>query len=319
MRDMTVLYDKNVIVGMDTSDDAGVYRISESEALVQTVDFITPIVDDPFTFGRIAACNSLSDVYAMGGRPITALNIVCFPTKKFTLEILKEILRGGLYVLKEAETQLMGGHSVDDPELKYGLSVTGVVRTDRAVRNNTLKHGDAIILTKPLGTGMIATALKAGAVDDPVVKPFIGSMTTLNRTASEIMLKHGIHACTDVTGFGLIGHLSEMLGDNKMEIIVDSRSVPVLPGARDAARGGLIPGGMYRNRDFVSGLCRPDRSVAQDLLDICHDPQTSGGLLIATDEKGAGALIAGLHAAGVADAAIIARVVTSKSKRIIIK
>jgi selenide,water dikinase len=319
MRDITVLYDTNVIVGMDTSDDAGVYRISESDALVQTVDFITPIVDDPFTFGRIAACNSLSDVYAMGGRPITALNIVCFPTKKFTLDILKEILRGGLDVLKEAETQLLGGHSVDDPELKYGLAVTGVVRSDRAVRNNTLLHGDAIILTKPLGTGMIATAVKAGRVDRSVMKAFVGSMATLNRAASELMMKHEIHACTDVTGFGLIGHLREMLGDSMMEIIVESRSVPVLPGARDAARGGLIPGGMYRNRDFVGGLGHPDRSVPQDMLDICYDPQTSGGLLIAINEKGAGALLAGLHDAGAADAAIIARVSASQSQRIVIK
>jgi selenide,water dikinase len=319
MRGITVPYDRNVIVGMDASDDAGVYRISESEALVQTVDFITPIVDDPFTFGRIAACNSLSDVYAMGGRPITALNIVCFPTKKFTLDILKQILRGGLDALKEADTQLLGGHSVDDPELKYGLSVTGVVRPDRAVRNNTLQHGDAIILTKPLGTGLIATALKAGVVDDAVMKPFIGSMTTLNKYASETMMKHMIHACTDVTGFGLVGHLCEMLGDNMMEIIVDSRSVPVLPGARDAARGGLIPGGMYRNRDFVSGLCSPDTSVSQDILDICHDPQTSGGLLISLEEKSAGALIDGLHASGAADAAIIAHVAKTHSKRIVIK
>jgi selenide,water dikinase len=304
---------------MDASDDAGVYRTSESEALVQTVDFITPIVDDPFTFGRIAACNSLSDVYAMGGRPITALNIVCFPTKKFTLDILKEILRGGLDALKEAETQLLGGHSVDDPELKYGLAVTGVVRPDRAVRNNTLQQGDAIILTKPLGTGMIATALKAGSVDGAVMKPFVSTMTTLNRAASELMMKHKIHACTDVTGFGLIGHLREMLGDNLMEIIVDSLSLPVLPGARDAARSGFIPGGMYRNRDFVGGLVRPDKSVSQDMLDICYDPQTSGGLLIAIAEKGAGALIAGLHAAGAAGAAIIARVSKSQSQGIIVK
>jgi selenide, water dikinase len=318
MRGLSVLYDKNVIVGMDTSDDAGVYRISESNALIQTVDFITPIVDDPFTFGRIAACNSLSDIYAMGGRPITALNIVCFPTKKFTLDILKEILRGGLDVLKEAETQLLGGHSVDDPELKYGLAVTGVVRPDRAVRNNTLRGGDVIILTKPLGTGMIATSLKAGGIDEAVMAPFVRSMTTLNRAASELMLRYDIHACTDVTGFGLIGHLREMLGNNIMEIIIDSKSVPVLPGARDAARGGLIPGGMYRNRDFVGGLCAPDPSVPLDMIDICYDPQTSGGLLIAINEQDAETTITGLHAAGVVNAAIIARVNTSQSQRIVI-
>jgi selenide,water dikinase len=319
MRDMRVSYDKNVIVGMDTGDDAGVYRISDSEALIQTVDFITPVVDDPFTFGRIAACNSLSDVYAMGGRPITALNIVCFPTKKFTLDILQEIIRGGLDAMEEAETQLVGGHSVDDPELKYGLSVTGVVRTDRVVRNNALRHGDAVILTKPLGTGVIATAVKAGVADGAVMGPFIGSMAALNKYASEIMMKHGVHACTDVTGFGLIGHLGEMLGDKTMEIVVDSRSLPVLPGAREAARNGFIPGGMYRNREFIGGICSPDSSVPQDLLDICHDPQTSGGLLIAVDGKSAAELIAGLHAGGVAAAAIIASVAESQSQRIVIK
>lgn len=319
MRDITVLYDKNVIVGMDTRDDAGVYRISESEALVQTVDFITPIVDDPFTFGRIAACNSLSDVYAMGGRPITALNIVCFPTNKFTLDILKEIIKGGLEVLKEAQTQLLGGHSVDDPELKYGLAVTGVVRPDRAVRNNTLRDGDVIILTKPLGTGLIATALKAGGVDKTVMEPFVRSMTTLNRAACELMLRHDIHACTDVTGFGLIGHLGEMLGDNMMEIVIDSGSVPVLQGARDAARGGLIPGGMYRNRDFIGGLCAPEPSVPQDMIDICYDPQTSGGLLIALNEAAAGNLVSELKTGPMTEAAIIARVKKSRSQRIVIK
>ncbi len=319
MKGLPVKYDGNVIVGMETSDDAGVYRLSESEALIQTVDFITPIVDDPFTFGRIAACNSLSDVYAMGGRPITALNIVCFPTKKFTIDILREVLRGGLSALAEAETQLLGGHSVDDPEFKYGLAVTGIVRPDRAVRNDTIRDGDAIVLTKPLGTGMIATALKAGPVGEAVMGPFIKSMTALNRAAALIMRGHKVHACTDVTGFGLIGHMREMLGKNLMEIEIDSKRVPLLPGAREAASGGLIPGGMYRNRDFVGSLCSAGTHVQQDLLDILFDPQTSGGLLIAVEEGAAEALVSELHGAGVQDAARIAQVRNSSSQRIIIK
>ncbi len=318
MTGLPLKYDGSVIVGMDSSDDAGVYRISETEALVQTVDYITPIVDDPFTFGRIAACNSLSDVYAMGGRPITALNIVCFPTKKFTLDILREVLGGGLSVLNEAETQLLGGHSVDDPEFKYGLAVTGLVHPDRAVRNDTLHDGDLIVLTKPLGTGLIATAIKAGTAGEEVMRPFIGSMTTLNRVAAEIMLAHGVHACTDVTGFGLIGHLKEMAGKNPLRIEIDSKSVPVLPGARDAASGGLIPAGMYRNRDFVGTLCETGPSVALDLTDVLFDPQTSGGLLIAVKEESAKKLVAALHDAGVTGASVIAAVRTSLTQRIII-
>ncbi|OHD63021.1 MAG: selenide, water dikinase SelD [Spirochaetes bacterium RBG_13_51_14] len=319
MQSISVPSDGNVIVGMGASDDAGVYRISESSALVQTVDFITPIVDDPYLYGRIAACNSLSDVYAMGGIPLTALNIVCFPMGKFTLDVLSEVLKGGLAAMAEAGVQLLGGHSVDDPEMKYGLAVTGVVHPDRAVRNDAIRHGDAIVLTKPLGTGVIATALKAGTIDEAVMTPFVRSMSTLNRTASERMLRHGVHACTDVTGFGCIGHLREMLGGNSMEIIIDSKSVPLLPGARNAAAGGFVPGGMYKNRDFVGGLCSPDKAVSQDLLDILFDPQTSGGLLIALAEDAAGGLVSDLRASGITDAAIIGRVNNCKEQRITIK
>lgn len=318
MKGMRISYDRNVIVGMDASDDAGVYRISESVALVQTVDYITPIVDDPFTFGRIAACNSLSDVYAMGGRPITALNIVCFPVKKFSTDVLGDILAGGLSVMEEAGVQLLGGHSVDDPELKYGLAVTGMVHPERIVRNNTPADGDAIVLTKPLGTGLIATALKAAPAGEPILGPFISTMTMLNRAACEIMLGHGVHACTDVTGFGLIGHLKEMLGNNPLEITVDAKTVPVLPGARDAAMGGMIPAGMYRNRDFVGSLCEIGPSVSLDLADILFDPQTSGGLLIAVAEDELESLLSDLHGAGVAGAAVIATVKKKPAQRIVV-
>ncbi|TFH42257.1 MAG: selenide, water dikinase SelD, partial [Chrysiogenales bacterium] len=311
--------DGNVVIGMGTSDDAGVYRLSDSAALVQTVDFITPIVDDPFTFGRIAASNSLSDVYAMGGTPLTALNILCFPTGKFTLDIMREVLRGGLATLGEAKTQLLGGHSVDDPELKYGLAVTGLVDPARAVRNDTIRDGDVIVLTKPLGTGVIATAIKAGAAEKTAVTGFVESMTALNRTASELMRAHGANACTDVTGFGFIGHLSEMLGGAGLEIVVDSSAVPLLTGARDAASGGLIPAGMYRNRDFVGALCRPDPSVPLDVLDLLFDPQTSGGLMIALEGDRAEGLIADLHDQGVPYSTVVARVRGSNSPGIVIR
>lgn len=318
MRGMRVSYDRNVIVGMDASDDAGVYRISESVALVQTVDYITPIVDDPFTFGRIAACNSLSDVYAMGGRPITALNIVCFPVKKFSTDVLRDILAGGLSVMEEAGTQLLGGHSVDDPELKYGLAVTGMVHPERVVSNNTPADGDAIVLTKPLGTGLIATALKAAPAGDSILGPFVRTMTMLNRAACEIMLGYGVHACTDITGFGLIGHMKEMLGNNPLEMTIEAKSVPVLPGARDAAMGGLIPAGMYRNRDFVGSLCEIGPSVPPELADILFDPQTSGGLLIAVAEDEVEPLLSDLHGVGVAEAAVIATLRKKPAQRIVV-
>jgi selenide, water dikinase len=319
MQNLIVPRDANVIVGIGTGDDAGVYRISESAALIQTVDYITPIVDDPFTFGRIAACNSLSDVYAMGGRPITALNIVCFPTGKFSFDVLGEILKGGLAAIEEAGACLLGGHSVDDPELKYGLSVTGIVHPERVLRNDTPREGDAIVLTKPLGTGVIATAVKAGRAEGGIVDAFVRSMSTLNRTAAEHMMAYGAHACTDITGFGLIGHAREMLGGNRLELVIDAGRVPVLPGAREAAAGGFIPAGMYRNRDFIGDLCSFEPAVSQVTRDILLDPQTSGGLLIALEEGAAARLVAGLHAAGVADAAVIGRVRGSEKQGIVVQ
>ncbi len=319
MQEIHIPRDENVIVGIGTGDDAGVYRISESVALIQTVDFITPIVDDPYMFGRIAACNSLSDVYAMGGRPLTALNIVCFPTGTFSLDILGEILKGGLAAIEESGARLLGGHSVDDPELKYGLSVTGIVHPDRVVRNDTPREGDALVLTKPLGTGIIATAIKAGSAAGEIVDTFVRSMSTLNGKAAELMTSFGAHACTDITGFGLIGHAREMLGGNRLELVIDAGSVPVLPGAREAASGGFIPGGMYRNRDYVGGLCEFAATVDQVTRDVLFDPQTSGGLLIAIEEKVAAALAEGLRAAGVDGAAVIGHVRGSAKPGMIVR
>ena len=308
MSGLKIPFDSNVIVGSDARDDAGVYRISEDLALVQTLDFITPVCDDPFEFGRIAACNSLSDVYAMGGRPLTAMNIVAFPTKKFSLDVLSKILEGGLAVMKEADVQLLGGHSIDDPELKYGLSVTGIVHPDKVLRNNTPQPGDLLVITKPLGTGIIATAIKAGLEDDKILNGFIKSMGTLNRSAAEIMLKYSINACTDVTGFGLGGHLLEMIDGNDCSVIINSEKLPFLDGALDNASMGMIPGGLYRNKTYVGERCNIAHNVKREIADIVFDPQTSGGLLISLAQSDAELMLREMHKAGIASASIIGEI-----------
>ncbi len=308
MKRVEITYDNNVLVGFDKSDDAGIYRISDDLALVQTLDFFTPIVDDPFTFGQIAAVNALSDVYAMGGRPLTAMNIVAFPTNKFTLDILSDILRGGQDILNRAGVQLLGGHSVDDPELKYGLSITGTVHPDKIIRNYGLKAGDSIILTKPLGTGIIGTAVKAEMIEAEHLQPFIDNMKRLNKEAAEAAGNFSIHACTDVTGFGMAGHMKEMIADSPLQITIKSSSLPILPGLKEYSDMGLIPAGLYRNRDFVGDFCRIEDSVPRHLDDAVHDPQTSGGLLFAVPGEEAAMLIAALHQSGIHDAAVIAEV-----------
>lgn len=300
--------DGRVLVGIGTNDDAGVFMLDEKTALVQTVDFITPVVDDPFLFGRIAACNSLSDVYAMGGRPLTALNVVAFPTGLFSLDVLTRILEGGLSMMNEAGVSLLGGHSVDDRELKYGLSVTGVVDPSRVIRNTGLREGDVLILTKPLGTGILATALKAGMLDAVLQEPFVRSMTTLNSILPDASERFALSCCTDITGFGLAGHLKEMLGDSKVEIILHADEVPILPGALENSERGMNPGGLYRNRDFAAPICSIDPGVNRARADSLFDPQTSGGLCISLPEKHSGELLSFLADAGLAEARVIASV-----------
>ena len=308
MNGMDIPSDSNVLVGSRDKDDAGVYRISDTVALVQTLDFITPLCDDPYDFGRIAACNSLSDVYTMGGRPVTAMNIVSFPTKKFSLDILGRILEGGQSAMNEAGVQLLGGHSVDDPEMKYGLSVTGIVHPDKIIRNNSIREGDSIILTKPLGTGIIATSVKAGMADGVHVREFIASMSTLNKYAAEIMLKYSVNACTDVTGFGLAGHLLEMIEGNELSIEVESPAIPILPGVDEYAATGLVPGGLYRNRKYAAERCIIHDTVKDIIRDIVFDPQTSGGLLISLPSAMALTLLDELKNSGVEHASIIGNV-----------
>jgi selenide,water dikinase len=314
MSGLTIPFDGNVLVGSSAKDDAGVYKISDDMALVQTLDFITPVCDDPFEFGRIAACNSLSDVYAMGGVPLTAMNIVAFPTKKFSLDILGKILEGGLEVMKEAGVQLLGGHSIDDPELKYGLSVTGRVHPDKIYRNNTIKTGDSLVLTKALGTGIIATAIKAGLADPGIADGFIESMGTLNKYAAEIMFKYNVNACTDVTGFGLAGHILEMQDGHEFSVVIHSVNLPLLDGALENAAMGLIPGGLYRNRKYVGDRCIISENIKREVADIIFDPQTSGGLLISLPRNEAEDMVQEMHQSGISEASIIGEVIMSEKK-----
>lgn len=297
--------DDNVLIGTATADDGGVYRISDELALIQTVDFFTPIVDDPYDFGRIAAANALSDVYAMGGVPKTAMNIVAFPMAKLGLEVLREMLAGGAAKLREAETVLLGGHSVEDDELKYGLSVTGFVHPQRILANQGLRPGDCLLLTKPLGTGIINTAIKAGLASPALVKLATEQMATLNKYAAEVISHFPISACTDVTGFGLLGHLAEMIWQTGRVVTIDSRTVPILAEAVDYAAMGLVPLGAHKNRAFRERMVSLAEGFDPVLRDILFDPQTSGGLLVGCPEREAQELLRRLKDEGIAPAAII--------------
>ncbi len=308
--------DPNLIAGMERAEDAGIYKLTADLAIVQTVDFFTPIVDDPYDFGRIAVANALSDVYAMGGKPLTALNVVCFPKDTMDFSILREVLKGGLAMMHEAGVILLGGHTVDDPELKYGLSVTGTIHPAKVVHNTGSKPGDKLILTKPLGTGIISTAIKRGTASKEAIASIVKSMTTLNRTASEVMLAVGVNACKDITGFGLLGHAAEMIEGTDVGMVIDSAAVPIFAEAKEYAESGMIAGGLHRNRDYRKNMVDIDGSVPQYLQDILFDPQTSGGLLIAVPKAKASRLLKKLHSEGVIEAVIIGEVVAKPKGRI---
>ena len=279
LEDIRVHDDPNLLVGFDRSDDASVYRISNDLALVQTVDFFPPIADDPYLFGQIAATNALSDVYAMGGEPKLCLNIMAVP-EKMPMEAVHDILRGGYDKVYEAGALITGGHSIHDDEPKYGLAVTGFVHPDRVLTNAGARPGDVLFLTKPLGIGILSTAAKADMVSEEGLRRMYELMTTLNRTARNVMVKYNVHACTDVTGFGFLGHAFEMMEGSRVEAVIDTAALDLIPEAKELARFGLIPAGAYRNRSFA------EKAVDLDGIELCvqdmlFDPQTSGGLLIA--------------------------------------
>lgn len=301
---------------MESLDDAGVYKLSDELAIIQTIDFFTPIVDNPYDFGQIAVANALSDVYTMGGRPVTAMNVVCFPIKKLDISVLKDILKGGIDKMKEAGVALVGGHSVEDNELKYGLSVTGIVHPRRLVTNSGARPGDKLILTKPLGTGIISTALKAGKASKKTVTKVTTFMASLNKTASELMQETGVHACTDITGFGFLGHACQVAENSKVGIKINSDSIPIFREAIEFAKEGLCPGGLDRNREFYGRMVKFSESVPDYIRDILFDPQTSGGLLISLPAKAATELLPKLQKAGIVEATIIGEVVSKSVGKI---
>ncbi len=289
----------NVLVGFDTADDAGVYQLAPDLALVQTVDFFTPIVDDPYTFGQVAATNALSDIYAMGGRPISALSIVGFPNTGRDMDVLERILQGGLSKMQEAGCAVIGGHSIGDDEIKFGYAVTGLVNPQRLWKNATASAGDRLVLTKRLGTGVISTALKKGNASAAAVDAATESMTTLNCRASEIAQRFRIHAATDITGFSLLGHAREMAAGSQVSLLIDSSRVAFLPEAIEYARQGFLPGGLRRNREFIGGCVEFSADVPEDVRSLLFDPQTAGGLLFSVAPEHAAELTRALSEGGV--------------------
>ncbi len=292
-----------MLVGTETSDDAGVYRLRPDLAIVNTVDFFTPIVDDPFVFGQISATNALSDVYAMGGEPKTCMNIVCFPKGKMDMSVLGEILKGGADKVKEAGAVIIGGHSIIDEEIKYGMAVTGVIHPDKIFRNVGVQEGDVLILTKSLGTGIVTTALKKGKASPSSVDEAVASMTTLNAAASIVARKYPVHACSDITGFGILGHALGMASGSSVTLVIEAAKMPLIHGAPRLAEKGYITGGCKRNRDYLADKVTIEKTIREGLVEVALDPQTSGGLLIAIAKRHAAKLIDDLLAAGVKIAA----------------
>ena len=297
-----------MLVGISTGDDAGVFRLRDDLAIVSTVDFFTPVVDDPYTYGQISAANALSDVYAMGGRPVSALNIVCWPQTGLPHELLAEVLRGGSERAGAAGVVVVSGHSVADEEVKFGMAVTGVIDPHRIVRNVGARVGDALLLTKALGTGVLMTAFKRDALNPEHYTGAVNSMVQLNAGAATIMLNHEVHAATDVTGFGLLGHAFKMAEGSDLTLVFEESDLPLLQGALEQVRAGMIPGGGTRNREYYAPHVKISEEVSEEMVSLAFDPQTSGGLLISVAESQSVAMLAELHKAGCTEAAIVGRV-----------
>lgn len=316
LRQLPIIPNENVLVGLGPADDAGVFRIQEDLALVQTVDFFTPIVDEPYMFGQIAAANSLSDVYAMGGIPKTALSVMGFPPDTLDLAVLVEIARGGLDKMQEAEVAVLGGHTVQDQELKCGYAVTGVISPGAIVKNAGAKPGDNLVLTKPLGVGIVVTALKAGMVSETALEKAQKSMATLNRSASKVMQEIGVNACTDVTGFSFLGHGYEMASTSGVGMRIDSTSLPCIEEAKELVMEGFASVGLYANRDFVRNYVEFSPDVPEEIELVLYDPQTSGGLLISVPEEKTSRLLERLEEEGVQVACVVGEVLEGPAGRI---
>ncbi len=301
---MPKVNDPNLIVGTDSADDAAVYRLNDDTAIVQSADFFTPIVDDPYTFGRIAAANALSDIYAMGARPLFALNLVAFPSKKLSEKVLQDILRGGADMAKEAGIVIAGGHSIDDNEPKYGMAVTGTVHPERVIRNSEARDGDILVLTKPLGIGVITTAIKRGIASESDIVKVVEWMMTLNRDAAEVMVETGVRAATDVTGFGLLGHLKEVVDASCVGAEIEASVVPLIDGVEHYLSMGAYPGGSSANLEYVGSSIDWGGNVSEDMKKILCDAQTSGGMLICVPENRKEKLTTGLNKKGVFNTAI---------------
>jgi selenide,water dikinase len=301
------------------SDDASVWKVNEDTAWVQSVDFFTPVVDDPYDFGRIAAVNALSDLYAMGARPLFALNIVAFPVQRLPLNVLHSILEGAGSVAREAEILILGGHTIEDNELKYGMVVNGIAHPDRILRNSGAQPGDLLVLTKPIGTGILSTALKRDRLSPGSFDPVIRSMTGLNRVPADFFPDFNIHAVTDVTGFGLLGHLLEMVRASKVSARVYSDRVPVFQGVEDSVKAGMIPGGSQQNLDFINAHVRWEGKVERNRRIVLADAQTSGGLLISLPAGEAGDYLAKIRRAGCQDASIIGEILEAGERSLIVQ
>ena len=309
---------RRLLVGKNTLDDAAVYRLDGGDAVVSTVDFFTPVVNSPRSYGRIAVSNALSDVYAMGGKPVLALNVICFSEEVIPKRVIREILKGGAEKAREAGVVIGGGHSIEDKELKYGLCVTGTVRPDRVVRNSGARVGDVVILTKPLGIGLMTTGLKFGLLKRSALRKVTRVMEELNAVPSEVMTRIGVNSCTDITGFGFLGHTAELAEASGVDIEIDFPSLPIMPEAYGMLKAEAIAGGLWTNKEFVS-----PRVVAKDVSDadinVLCDPQTSGGLLITVDGKKAGRLLTELHRSGVTQARPVGKVLAKGKGRIIVR
>jgi selenide,water dikinase len=308
LKDLPLVDDPRVIVGVPAGDDAGVYDMGNGQALVQTVDVFTPSVDDPYTFGQVAAANSVSDIYAMGGKPITAVSVLGFPVRKIPDKAMNDILSGGIDKMNEAGVAIIGGHSINDSEIKAGFAVTGTIDKNKIMTNSNAKPGDVLILTKPLGTGIVAFAYQIGRAETGSVEAATKSMTTLNKKAAELMIKFGAHACTDVTGFSLCGHLSEMALSSGVDVEVIWDEIPLFPGVLENAAASILPGAIERNKESCGSRIIASDALPQEMVDICFDAQTSGGLLISIAAKDAEKFLKALHGEGISAAAIIGKI-----------